>query len=67
MLLITGVVLVGLVLLYEVIRALVTGNTYGYYKSHVYTRAEQPGSFYLWLLLRGLIASLALAAGLMLG
>jgi hypothetical protein len=62
-----GVFLVGFVLLFEVLRALVSGSTYGYYKSHVYVRRDDPGAFYFWLLLRAVIAVLMIGGAIALG
>ena len=39
-----GVVLVGAALLFEAVRALFTGYTHGYYRSHLYDRLENAGS-----------------------
>ena len=62
-----GLFLVGFILLYEVFRALVSGNTRGYYKSHVYDRRDEPGRFYFWLLLRAVIAVMMIGGALVLG
>jgi hypothetical protein len=62
-----GVVLVGAVLLLEAVRALVTGYTYGYYRSHVYHRRENAGRYFSWVVGRLGLGVLAIAAALMLG
>lgn len=62
-----GVALVGAVLLFEVARALVTGYTYGYYRSHVYDRRDSAGSYFLWVLGRTIIGGLAITAAIYLG
>lgn len=59
--------LVGLLLLYEVIRALFTGYTHGYYKSNVFAKSDRPGSFYFWLTLRTIIAIMMISAAWWLG
>jgi hypothetical protein len=62
-----GVALIGVVLLFEVIRALVTGFTYGYYRSHVYTRRDDSGSYFTWVLGRAILGGLAVSAAILLG
>jgi hypothetical protein len=61
-----GVALVGAVLLFEAARALLTGYTHGYYRSHVYHRRENAGRYYLWVGGRAGLGALAIAAALML-
>ena len=62
-----GVALVGAVLLFEAVRALFTGYTYGYYRSHVYDRREHAGRYFSWVIGRMGLGALAIAAALMLG
>ena len=59
-----GCALIGVVLLFEVVRALVTGFTYGYYRSHVYTRRDDSGSFFAWILGRAVLGGLAIACAI---
>ena len=62
-----GVALVGALLLFEAVRALFTGYTHGYYRSHVYDRRENAGRYLLWVIGRLGLGALAIAAALMLG
>ena len=62
-----GVALVGVVLLFEAVRALLTGYTRGYYRSHVYDRRENAGRYFLWVFGRMGFGALAISAALMLG
>ena len=62
-----GVALVGAVLLFEAVRAVFTGYTHGYYRSHVYDRRENAGRYFLWVLGRAVFGGLAIAAALALG
>ena len=62
-----GVALVGAVLLFEAVRALLTGYTHGYYRSHVYDRRENAGRYFSWVVGRMVLGTLAIAAALMLG
>ena len=62
-----GVALVGALLLFEALRALLTGYTRGYYRSHVYHRRENAGRYFSWVAGRTGLGALAIAAALMLG
>jgi hypothetical protein len=62
-----GVALVGVVLLFEAARALLTGYTRGYYSSHVYDRRENSGRYFLWVFGRMGFGAIAISAALMLG
>ena len=62
-----GVALVGAVLLFEAMRALLSGYTHGYYRSHVYDRRENAGRYFLWVFGRIGLGALAIAAALWLG
>ena len=62
-----GVALVGALLLFEALRALLIGYTHGYYRSHVYHRRENAGRYFSWVAGRMGLGALAIAAALMLG
>ena len=62
-----GVALVGAILLFEAVRALFTGSTFGYYRPHVYDRRENTGSYYVWVFGRAIFGALATTAALKLG
>jgi len=59
-----GVVLIGAVLIFEAVRALFTGYTYGYYRSHVYDRRENFGRYFLWVAGRAILGALAITIAL---
>jgi hypothetical protein len=59
-----GVVLIGALLIFEAVRALFTGHTYGYYRSHVYDRRENFGSYFLWVAGRAILGTLAITIAL---
>lgn len=61
-----GVILVGAVLIFEAVRSLFTGYTHGYYRSHLYHRRENAGSYFLWVLGRAAFGAAAIAVALML-
>lgn len=61
-----GVALVGALLLFAAVRALLTGYTHGYYRSHVYDRHENAGRYFLWVTGRTGLGALAIAAAPML-
>lgn len=60
-----GVIAIGLILLYSAVQGLRTGETRGYYADHIYSRASNRGSFYLWISLRGILALISLSFGLL--
>lgn len=57
-----GVALIGVLLLFEVIKALITGSTSGYYRAHSYDRSEDSGKYYTWVVWRAVLGGLAIAA-----
>ena len=61
-----GVILLGFAMLAWVMSSLRSGQTTGYYKSHVYTRNGHPLPFHAWVALRSLLALLALSGGFLL-